>query len=606
MARREGIGLDLRRCLGSPPVVGRSWRFGERALAAILVVPACQSGRVLESLSEARRAVALCAAAPAWAVSDRDLVACLGEAWAGVQQLTATMAHLVRQAQSRGVPRAHGASSAVVWLRDQFRISPAEGKRLVKLAEALDERPPLDDAVSAGLMSGEQATMIAAIMRQLPKEVGCEVLADAESALIGLADQFDPTQLEKAGAHVLALVAPELEEQHEQEYVDRLEQEAYRKRAFTISPFGEGLFRLSGYLDAAGAAIVNAALDPLCHPRSDPAGPRTPAQRRADALVDVCAAALRGDMDLPKQGGDAAQVVVTVPFDVLIDQLAESGLHPGARPASTARRASAAGFAAAGRRASTAGCASTAGSASADGPASAAGFAAAGSAAPAGPATAAGFAAAAGSATAVGSTSVDDGADVADTGCSAARPAGAVAADVAAFAAQTTSTDGADLEAADLDAGRFRSGSSGAEAGVGWLDTGVPISAAEARRMACDARIIPAVLGSDSQVLDLGRSRRLFSGAVRRALVLRDRGCSFPMCDRPARWSEGHHVRAWPNGGLTEPDNGCLVCRFHHRLLHDGSGWQVRIAADGLPEYLPPSTIDPARRPRRNTYHPRL
>ena len=140
---------------------------------------------------------------------------------------------------------------------------------------------------------------------------------------------------------------------------------------------------------------------------------------------------------------------------------------------------------------------------------------------------------------------------------------------------------------------------------MGWLDTGAAISAAEARRMACDAQIVPAVLGGPSQVLDLGRARRLFTGPIRRALILRDRGCSFPSCDRPARWSEGHHVTSWADGGTTTLTNACLVCRRHHRLLHDDSGWRVRLAADGHPEYLPPTTIDPQQRPRRNTYHRR-
>jgi hypothetical protein len=301
-------------------------------------------------------------------------------------------------------------------------------------------------------------------------------------------------------------------------------------------------------------------------------------------------------------------VVVTVPFDVLIDQLAENGLHPGTRPASAvgSRLAGSAapGFA-------------TAGSATLDSPGTAAGFTSAD-----GGTTAADtdvFAARATGAAGVGASAASTPAadpnaadpNAADPGAAHPCAADPCAADPCAAhlgAADPNAVDprAAHLGAADLGADGSGIGLPRAETGVGWLDTGVPISAAEARRIACDARIIPAVLGSDSQVLDLGRSRRLFSGAVRRALVLRDRGCSFPMCDRPARWSEGHHIRAWPNGGLTEPDNGCLVCRFHHRLLHDGSGWQVRIATDGLPEYLPPATIDPERRPRRNTYHPRL
>ncbi|NUT37411.1 MAG: DUF222 domain-containing protein, partial [Hamadaea sp.] len=73
------------------------------------------------------------------------------------------------------------------------------------------------------------------------------------------------------------------------------------------------------------------------------------------------------------------------------------------------------------------------------------------------------------------------------------------------------------------------------QVGAGLLDTGDLLTPATARRLACDALIIPAVLGGDGQVLDLGRARRLIDGPLRRALVLRDRGCAFPGCDRPAR-----------------------------------------------------------------------
>jgi uncharacterized protein DUF222 len=78
--------------------------------------------------------------------------------------------------------------------------------------------------------------------------------------------------------------------------------------------------------------------------------------------------------------------------------------------------------------------------------------------------------------------------------------------------------------------------------GTAMLDHGGPISAAHARMLACDAMIIPAVLGSASQVLDMGTAVRLFPNAIRRAITLRDRGCVFPGCDRPASWCDCHRV----------------------------------------------------------------
>ncbi|MEV6643162.1 DUF222 domain-containing protein [Amycolatopsis sp. NPDC051371] len=128
------------------------------------------------------------------------------------------------------------------------------------------------------------------------------------------------------------------------------------------------------------------------------------------------------------------------------------------------------------------------------------------------------------------------------------------------------------------------------------------MSAAEARIHACDCRLIPAVLGTKSEPLDLGHQRRLISTPLRHALYLRDRGCAFPGCHRPPRHCQGHHIRHWADGGPTELGNLVLMCAHHHRLLHR-SGWQVRIAADGLPEFLPPVFLDKRRKPRRNNLH---
>jgi len=138
--------------------------------------------------------------------------------------------------------------------------------------------------------------------------------------------------------------------------------------------------------------------------------------------------------------------------------------------------------------------------------------------------------------------------------------------------------------------------------GAGTLDTGEFLSASVVRRLACDARILPVVLGHDGAALDVGRNRRLFTGALRRALVLRDGGCAFPGCDRPPRWCDAHHRVSWLDGGPTSLDNGVLLCGQHHRLVHAGD-WQVRLGADRRPEFIPPPHIDPDRRPRQNHHH---
>ncbi|MEV1072236.1 HNH endonuclease signature motif containing protein [Micromonospora parva] len=140
--------------------------------------------------------------------------------------------------------------------------------------------------------------------------------------------------------------------------------------------------------------------------------------------------------------------------------------------------------------------------------------------------------------------------------------------------------------------------------GSGALDTGLHLTPEAVRRLACDAAILPAVLSGAGQPLDLGRQRRLISGPLRRALVLRDRGCAFPGCDRPPRWCDAHHIEHWADGGDTSLTNAVLLCGHHHRHLHH-SDWTVRLTGDGHPEFVPPAWLDPKQLPRRNHYHRR-
>ncbi|MCW2753352.1 MAG: endonuclease [Marmoricola sp.] len=104
---------------------------------------------------------------------------------------------------------------------------------------------------------------------------------------------------------------------------------------------------------------------------------------------------------------------------------------------------------------------------------------------------------------------------------------------------------------------------------VAHLDTLVELSAGEARRLACNATILPAVLGGASVPLDLGRSARLFSEAQRTALGLRHDTSAAEGCDRPFAWTEIHHLQAWAAGGTTGLDNAIGICHFHHQRIHD-------------------------------------
>jgi hypothetical protein len=135
--------------------------------------------------------------------------------------------------------------------------------------------------------------------------------------------------------------------------------------------------------------------------------------------------------------------------------------------------------------------------------------------------------------------------------------------------------------------------------GTANLDLAGSITVSQARRLACDANIIPVVLGSRGEPLDVGRKHRLVTPAQRRALVLRDKGCAFPECERPAKQCHAHHIRHWSNGGPTDLNNLVLLCGQHHRLVHH-SGWTAGMAGNWLPMFTPPIWLDPHRRPRHN------
>jgi len=127
-----------------------------------------------------------------------------------------------------------------------------------------------------------------------------------------------------------------------------------------------------------------------------------------------------------------------------------------------------------------------------------------------------------------------------------------------------------------------------------------PVTASTIRKIACDAGIIPVVLGGEGQVLDIGRASRVFPPHIRKAITARDRGCAFPQCTIPAPWCEAHHITYWTRGGTTGAENGTLLCSHHHHVIHK-EHWSIQMRT-GIPWFIPPPHLDPARTPRRNSY----
>ncbi|MDE0546710.1 DUF222 domain-containing protein [Microbacterium sp. C7(2022)] len=125
-----------------------------------------------------------------------------------------------------------------------------------------------------------------------------------------------------------------------------------------------------------------------------------------------------------------------------------------------------------------------------------------------------------------------------------------------------------------------------------------PISIGAARRLAAGGDVIPCVLGADSEILDWGRRKRLFTKAQKLFLVERDGGCV--NCGLPPNMTKVHHIRYWSHGGATDISNGVLLCETCHHRVHD-NGWQITVEGTGAASrvwLIPPPDVDPQRTPR--------
>jgi HNH endonuclease len=108
-----------------------------------------------------------------------------------------------------------------------------------------------------------------------------------------------------------------------------------------------------------------------------------------------------------------------------------------------------------------------------------------------------------------------------------------------------------------------------------------------ARLQAAARRLPPTLGGAPTQPLELGRTSRVVSAGQRVALMVRDRGCGVAGCGRPPPWCEAHHLVHWLHGGPTDLANLALVCRAHHRAVHEG-GWRLTRHPDGRLAATPP------------------
>ena len=125
------------------------------------------------------------------------------------------------------------------------------------------------------------------------------------------------------------------------------------------------------------------------------------------------------------------------------------------------------------------------------------------------------------------------------------------------------------------------------EAGCCEIEDGPSIAAETARRLACDASVVAVIENEHGEPLNVGRRTRTISSPLRRFLNARDRGCRFPGCSN-TRWVDAHHVHHWANGGETKPSNLVSLCRFHHRLVHEGRV-EIHVLDDGALRFTHPN-----------------
>ena len=526
---------------------------------------------------------------PVWSMSGSEKLAALDALEADIARRQTYRLHLIASLDHDGYAQEIGAHDTTQLLAFRYRLDRPQARRDVRLAQTLAKYPavsaalpatddrtaaaaaePADDphaepagdsqagrrpgaADSAGSAAGflrpAQAEAIVSALERVPDTVPVEDLDVAERELVGLARHLSPAELRKAGQRVRDLLdtdGPEPDEHH-----------AYDRESLTLTTADRGVtFR--GYLANENAELLRSLIHAGARPHRTITGdldPRPRDKRQADALTTALtiAATAYDTGTADRVGAGTSSAGAPAPLRRMRVRRKRVRLAPDtASPDTTDAGTAGAGTTGAGtgmrvRLAPTplVPIQRVAGTADAD--AMGEGAAGAGRA----------------------------GAGTADGRCDRCPRAGRVPG-FGAKANITVTIDLQDLKSATADA-------------IGDLVYGDGLSAATIRRLACDARIIPLVLGSKSEPLDVGRAERLVTGAMRRALNARDKGCV--VCGAPPVQCEAHHLQSWIDGGDTAIHNLGLLCRRHHLDLHAGE-WTITIT-NGEVHLARPTWADP-------------
>ena len=488
-------------------------------------------------------------------MSDAELAHALDQCDADQARTETRRLRLVAAMDKSGYAERVGARDMVQYLEFRYRLDRSRAYRDVKLSRALPKYaavtaalPDPDSAVEDGeipevLLRPAQAEAIVTALEKVPTTVPVEDLEFAEQELVRQARYLSPADLRKAAEQsrdILDTDGPEPEED-----------KAAARETLTLKTADRGV-KFNGYLANENAELLRTLIVTGARPHKTIDGerdPRSREKRQADALTTTLTLAATA-LDAGTPSPTMPRPTNTPPLHA--HRLTDAGsTHTGSTDAgSTAAGPTAAGPTAAGPTAET--TAEEAGGSD------------------------------------VGSDSGVVGAAGAcrSGGASGSAVGGASGDVVPGFGAKaniTVTIDLEDLKAMTADA-------------IGQTVYSNGLSAAAIRRLACDAKVIPIVLGSNSEPLDVGRCERLVTRAMRRALNTRDRGCV--VCGAPPIMCDAHHLISWIDGGETKISNLVLLCRCHHTDLHNGH-WTITIT-NGEVHITRPIWADPApRRPHR-------
>ncbi|GAA2759146.1 DUF222 domain-containing protein [Actinopolymorpha rutila] len=499
---------------------------------------------------------------------------------------------LVRQAEACDIGRLTGAPNATVYLRTAQRMSQHESSAAVGLARDLDKEVRLTgEALAAGLVSVRQAQVIADAIKKLPEYVGLDERHQAEEFLITKARFANPDELRVLGEKLLERIAPEEYDRRMREELERKDRKAEQKRSLRYVPNGIPQSEsVHITLPAWEMELLRKIIEPLAEPVKGAEPDRRPIdQRRGDAFAEALGL-LATAATAPVRGGRPPQVAVTIPFETLLKGTGAGTIDDTAtiiRPRPCTCPCTDPKYATTKNAATKTTKDTKTGQAGEPKPEEAEGQdeGQAGKEKRRSP----------------GTGSLADGIPPPRAPGHESQPQPNTDREPEPRP-RTDPEDDAEPEegaagpeaAIDPHDGCPTCGGGGSARYLG--TDGKPISAATVRRLACEADLVPVVLGGDGQVLDLGRSDRFFKEHQRRALAIRDGShCHFPGCQIPEPRCITHHMTAWDDGGPTDLANGVLLCRYHHTTVHH-KGWHVRMGTHGHPEYVPPEWTDPQRR----------